>query len=61
MMMAMMIQRHRATTIAAVIATTVVDALIAMTEAVGVIATVIAAVIVLHVKSANQLLAKMMF
>jgi hypothetical protein len=61
MMMAMMIQRHRATTIAAVIATTVVDALIATTEAVGVIATVIATVIVVHAKSASQLLAKMMF
>jgi hypothetical protein len=36
-------------------------ALIAMTEAVGVIATVIATVIVVHAKSASQLLAKMMF
>jgi hypothetical protein len=36
-------------------------ALIATTEAVGVIATVIATVIVVHAKSASQLLAKMMF
>jgi hypothetical protein len=36
-------------------------ALIEMTEAVGVIVTVIATETVLHVKSASQLLAKMMF
>jgi hypothetical protein len=61
MMMAMMIQRHKATTIAAVIATTVVDDLIATTVVADVIATVIATVTVLHAKSANQLLVKMMF
>jgi hypothetical protein len=43
------------------IATTVVAALIAMTAVVGVTVTAIATVIVHHAKSANQLLAKMMF
>jgi hypothetical protein len=61
MMMAMMIQRHRATTIVEMIVVVATIALIAMTEAVGVIATVIATVIVVHAKSASQLLAKMMF